>query len=182
MCNINFHITTIIFEATLNPDENLERVTFEINTHKGNGKINGTYRFDLSKEKGMSANFYSRKGIKIDMTTNPILLEIANNLLLLASNNKNSGDIIISNFATSTQNAIAKNLSQRVISFDSSNFNIKAIKQSEVAVIELLKTIKGELPLAGLVERVNNCLELINKQNDLEIYGTNKTLKLKTKN
>ncbi len=46
----------------------------------------------------------------------------------------------------------------------------------------MLKNIKGELPLSGLVERIDNCLDLINKQHNLEIDGTPKTLKLEAKN
>lgn len=171
---------SIFFEVTLNPDENLEMGAIAINTHKGNGKVNGIYRFDVSRKKGIRANFYSRKGVKVDLTTNPMLLGAANNLLLPVSNNQNSGDIIVSNFASSTQNAIVKNLGQRVISFDSSDFNMEAIKQTEAMVIEMLKTIKGELPLSGLVERVDSCLELINKQHNLVIDYNPKTLKLKS--
>ena len=173
---------SIAFEAALNPDDSLEVGAIAINTHKGNGKINGTYRFDVSRKKGIRANFYSRKGVKVDLTTNPMLLGTANNLLLPASNNQSSSDIIVSNFASSTQNAIAKNLSQRVISFDSSDFNMETVKQTEAKVIEMLKTIKGELPLSGLVERIDNCLALINKRHNLEIDGTSKVLKLEVKN
>lgn len=44
-------------------------------------------------------------------------------------------------------------------------------------VLEILKGIKGELPLTGLVERVNNCLNLIdqkNKQKTLKLKGNSK--------
>ncbi len=187
---------SIAFEATLNPDNSLEMGEIEINTHKGNGKVNGTYRFVVSRKKGIRANFYSRKGLRFDLTTNPMLLEVANNLLLTALDNQNSGDIIVSNFANSTQNTNAKKLSQKVISFDSSNFNMETIKQTESMVIEMLKTvkqtestvigmlktIKGELPLSGLVERIDNCLDLMNKQHNLEIDSKPKTLKLEVKN
>ncbi len=173
---------SIAFETVLNPDDSLEMGAIVINTHKGNGKINGTYRFDVSRKKGIHANFYSRKGVKVDLTTNLMLLETANNLLLPVLNSKNRGDIIVSNFANSTQNAIAKNLSQRVLSFDSSDFNMETVKQTEAMIIEMLKTIKGELPLSGLVKRINNCLNLVNKQHNLEIDGTPKTLKLEAKN
>lgn len=173
---------SITFEATLNPDDSLKVGAIVINTHRKNGKVNGTYRFDASRKKGIRANFYSRKGVKIDLATNPMLLGTANNLLLPAPNNQTSGNVIVSNFANSTQNAIAKKLSQRVISFDSFDFNMETVKQTDLMVIEMVKNIKGELPIPGLVERIDNCLELINKQHNLEIDDTSKTLKLKTKN
>ena len=171
---------SIAFEATLNPDDSLEMGAVAINTHKSNGKVNGTYRFDVSRKKGVRANFYSRKGVKVDLATNPMLLETANNLLLPAPSNQNSGDIIVSNFTNSTQNAITKNLSERVISFDSSDFNMETVKQAETKIIEMLKTIKGELPLTGLVERIDNCLELINKVHKFQEIDENKTLELES--
>jgi len=170
---------SIAFESHLNPDDSLEMGAIAINTHKSNGKVNGTYRFDVSRKKGIRANFYSRKGVKVDLTTDPMLLGTANHLLLSALNNQNSGDIIVSNFANSIQNAIAKNLRQRVISFDSSDFNMETVKETESMVIEMLKNIKGELPLSGLVERINNCLDLINEQHNLGIDGTSRKLKAK---
>lgn len=160
---------SVVFETALNKDNSLEIGAIAINTHKGNGKVNGIYRFDVSRKKGVRANFYSRKGIKVDLTTNPAMLNTANALLLPAPNSQSSGDIIVSNFAYSTQNTIAKNLTEKVISFDNSDFNMEAVKQSETRIIETLKCIKGELPLPGLVKRINNCLDLIDKNNNIQI-------------
>lgn len=171
---------SVIFEATLNPDDSLEMGAIAINTYKGNGKVNGTYRFDVSRKKGVRANFYSRKGIKIDLTTNPMLLGTANTLLLPSPNNQNNSDIIVSNFANSTQNVIAKNITEKVISFDNSDFNMEAVKQAEYKIIEMLKCIKGELPLQGLTERIDNCLELIKKQHTSIAYDNTRILKLES--
>lgn len=109
---------SVAFEAMLDQQDCLEAGAIAINTHKKNGKINGTYRFDVSRKKGVRANFYSRKGIKIDLLTNPSLLNTANSILLPGPNNQNKGAIIVSDFANSTQRAITKNLSEKVISFD----------------------------------------------------------------
>ena len=57
------------------------------------------------------------------------------NTLLPSPNSQNNGDIIVSNFANSTQNAIAKNLTEKVISFDNSDFNMEAVKQAELRII-----------------------------------------------
>lgn len=171
---------SVVFEAALNPDDSLEFGAVAINTHKGNGKVNGTYRFDVSRKKGIRANFYSRKGVKVDLTTNPALLGTANTLLLPTSNSQNSSDIIVSDFANSTQTAIAKNLTEKVISFDNSDFNMESVSQAEKKVIEMVKCIKGELPLTGLIDRIDNCLELIDKKQNIQIVsGSNcKVLKL----
>ena len=145
-------------------------------------KENGTYRFDVNRKKGIRANFYSRKGIKIDLINNPDLLNTANALLLPTPSNQNSGDIIVSNFVNATQNAIAKNSSEKVISFDDFDFNIEAIQQAETKIIEIVKCIKGELPLFGLVERINNCLNLIDKKKHLKVTTKSRTLKPKVPN
>jgi len=168
---------SVVFEATLYPDDSLKFGAVAINTHKANGKVNGTYRFDASRKKGVRANFYSRKGIKIDLVNNPGLLNTANSLLLPAPNDQNSGDIIVSSFANSTQNVIAKNLSEKVISFDNSDFNMESVKKAEAKIIEMVKCIRGELPLFGLVERIDNCLNLIDKEQRLRIDNKLKTLK-----
>lgn len=173
---------SVVFEAVLNPYDNFEMGAVAINTHKGNGKVNGTYRFDVSREKGIRANFYSRKGVKVDLTTNPMLLETANRLLLPSSNSQGCGDMIVYNFANSTQNAIAKSLTEKVISFDNSDFNMEAVKQAELKIIGMLKCIKGELPLPGLVERIDNCISLLDSRKQEKIEEKVKTLKLESDN
>ncbi len=173
---------SVVFEAVLNPNDNFEMGAVAINTHKGNGKVNGTYRFDVSREKGIRANFYSRKGVKVDLTTNPMLLETANRLLLPSSNSQGCGDIIVYNFANSTQNAIAKSLTEKVIIFDNSDFNMEAVKQAELRIIGMLKCIKGELPLPGLVERIDNCISLIDSRKQEKLEEKVKTLKLESNN
>ena len=171
---------SVSFEAALNPDDSLEYGSVAIETHKGNGKVNGTYRFDVNKEKGVRANFYSRKGVKVDLTSNPVLLRGANTLLLSTQESNNHGDMIVSDFANSTQDAIAKNLNERVISFDNSDFNMKSVIQAEEKIIEMIKSIRGELPLQGLVDRIDNFLELMNKKENVQIEDESncKVLKL----
>lgn len=173
---------SVVFEAVLNDDNSLEMGAVAINTYKGNGKVNGTYRFDVSRKKGIHANFYSRKGIKVDLATNPILLETANTLLLSSPNSQNNGDIIVSNFANSTQNVIAKGLNEKVISFDNSDFNMESVKQAESRILEMVKCIKGELPLYGLVKRIDNCISLLDRKKQKNLEGKAKVLKLESNN
>lgn len=170
--------TSVVFEAVLNLDDSLKFGGICIKTYKSKGKVNGTYRFDVSRKKGVRANFYSRKGKKVDLISNPTLLSTANNLLLPTTDKDNSGDAIVSSFADSTQNSIIRNLSNKVISFDNSDFNMEAILEADAKVIEMVKCIKGELPLAGLVERVNTCLNFIAKEKELKLKAKPKSLKL----
>lgn len=173
---------SVVFEAVLNPDQSLEKGTVVINTHKGNGKVNGTYRFDVSREKGIRANFYSRKGIRVDLTTKPMLLGNINNLMLSSGQTKSgniNGDMIIADFNNSTQKAIANKLSSRTISFDSSDFNMETVIETEIKITDMIKSIKDEIPLNGLVDRINNCIKLT-KNNKKEKQG--KILKLTANN
>ncbi len=154
---------SVAFEATLNPDDSLEYGAVAVETHKGNGKVNGKYRFDVSRKKGIRANFYSRKGVKVDLTSNPTLLGTANTLLLSQANSN-----IVSNFANSTQVAITKKLNENVINFDNTDFNMKSVNQVEERIIEMVKCIRGELPLTGLIDRIDNCLEMIGKKQSVQ--------------
>ena len=103
------------------------------------------------------------------MTSNPAILDTANTLLLSTQNSHNSGDMIVSNFTNSTQVAIAKNLSEKVISFDNSDFNMESVNQAEKRILEMVKCIRGELPLPGLIDRIDNCLEMIDKKQNIQI-------------
>lgn len=159
---------SVVLKASLNPDDSLKRISVEIITHKKNGKVNGTYRFDASREKGLRAYFYSRKGLQIDLTSDPALLSAANALLLPAPDHQNRDEMIIPNFANSTRTTMAKSLSERVVSFDESDFNMEAVLQAETTIMETIKEIKGELPLPRLVERIDNYLSLMNKGKRLQ--------------
>lgn len=88
--------SSIQFEVVLNPDDSLEHGNVQLLTHKDNGKVNGTYRFGFNRQKDVQAMFYSRKGVKVDLVSNPKLLSIANNLLLPSGETANSGQLIIS--------------------------------------------------------------------------------------
>ena len=167
---------SVFFEAVLDKEDLLERGIVIIHTHKGNGKVNGTYQFDVSKKKGIRVSFYSRKGDKLDLTTNPILLEWGK-FALSSSGIEDSDDIMISSFVNSVQDAISKNLTERMISFDQFNFDIDYFRKKEAEMIVGLKAIKGELPLTGLVERIDYCLDSMDMKQNLQITNP-KTLKL----
>ncbi|MCH5167644.1 MAG: hypothetical protein J1F35_07140 [Erysipelotrichales bacterium] len=170
---------SVVFEATLNPDNSLEAGAVAINTYKKNGKINGNYRFDVSRKKGIRANFYSRKGVKIDLMENPSLLESAKNLLP-DHMSENTSNQLIKGFASSTETTIAKNLANKTISFDTSDFNMSAVIEADKKIIDLIKCIKGEIPLSGLRDRIDYCIELMNREKRETIVEKPKVLTLES--
>lgn len=169
--------SSVSFEAELDTFDAFQRGAVDIKTYKGNGKVNGTYRFDVSREKGARANFYSRKGVKVDLIYHPELLKKAN--LLLSAKSPSTGDMVISNFADSTQQAVADALNNRIISFDATDFNMKAVHDAERKVVDTVKKIKGELPLFGLTERINYSFLLMNPVGHLPENDLGKVLEKK---
>ena len=147
--------SSISFEAELDTFDAFQRGAVDIKTY------NGIYRFDVSREKGARANFYSRKGVKVDLIYHPELLKKAN--LLLSAKSPSTGDMVISNFADSTQQAVANSLGNRVISFDATDFTMDAVSNANKRVVDTIKNIQGELPLYGLNQRINDCFQLMSK-------------------
>ena len=169
--------SSVSFEAELDTIDAFQRGSVDIKTYKGNGKVNGTYRFDVSREKGARANFYSRKGVKVDLIHHPELLKKAN--LLLSAKSPSTGDMVISKFADSTQQAVADALNNRIIIFDATDFNMKAVHDAERKVVDTVKKIKGELPLFGLTERINYSFLLMNPVGNLPENDLGKVLERK---
>ena len=151
--------SSISFEAELDTFDAFQRGAVDIKTY------NGIYRFDVSREKGARANFYSRKGVKVDLIYHPELLKKAN--LLLSAKSPSTGDMVISNFADSTQQAVANSLGNRVISFDATDFTMDAVSNADKRVVGTIKNIQGELPLYGLNQRISDCFQLMCKTTSL---------------
>ena len=151
--------SSISFEAELDTFDAFQRGAVDIKTY------NGTYRFDVSREKGARANFYSRKGVKVDLIHHPELLKKAN--LLLSAKSPSTGDMVISKFADSTQQAVANSLGNRVISFDATDFTMDAVSNADKRVVGTIKNIQGELPLYGLNQRISDCFQLMCKTTSL---------------
>ena len=169
--------SSVSFEAELDTIDAFQRGSVDIKTYKGNGKVNGTYRFDVSREKGARANFYSRKGVKVDLIHHPELLKKAN--LLLSRQSPSTGDMVISKFADSTQQAVANSLGNRVISFDATDFTMDAVSNADKRVVSTIKNIQGELPLYGLNQRISDCFQLMNKTTRLSEERNIKVLEKK---
>lgn len=155
-----------LFEATLNKDNTLKNGTLTIFKCKYGKKINGIYQISVNEKNGVRANRYSRKGNKIGLTNNPILLSDINTLLSETLNEENIADRIILDFASTAEQIISDNKHKEVIPFDDSYFNTEEIKDVESQINEVLKCIEGEMPLKGLEERINNYFALSQKLNN----------------
>lgn len=150
------------FNACLDEDGKIISANAVVTLHKRNGKVNGSYRFDANKEKGIRACYYTRKGKKIDMISNPMLMEKAYKLL----NDKiNENEIVVRDFANATQYSLINNGNDRLINFDYSNFSVDAINEAIEKIRNTVGSISGELPLEGLSERLELYFDKVNEKN-----------------
>ncbi len=163
------------FKATIDSDSKLESGSLIINTHKGNGKVNGSYRMIASKENGVSARFISRNGKTIDLRDNLLLLGQNNSLRLNASNQSSA---IVNSFSNSTRDILCDNMESKFIKFDASLFSTEAIREADDKLTNTLRRIICELPCSGLINRISNYL-LINNTNYQQ--ESNKVLRLSEK-
>lgn len=169
------HTPLILFEASLNSDNQLKKGSLTIKTRKGNGKVNGTYRITLDEEHNVTANFYSRKGVNIDLISNPLLLEqlftFINNSV---STNKLDDNLLISDFSNCVKTALANQVSDNPVVLDSSNFYMPAIAKIDTEVLNYAKLVHSEMPLEGLKTRLGSCIKTMDKSKN-----SNKVLCLK---
>ncbi len=146
-----------VFEAGFDLENNLKYGALAINTHKKNGKVNGTYKFDFSEQKGIRANIYSRKGNRIDISNNPEVLFLVSLIAgpILAS--EKADDMIISNFISAIYTGLANGT-------DTIDFDVEPIGAVEKEAVDIVKSLKSEMPLNGLVNRINDALATIGSQ------------------
>ena len=98
---------SITFEAKINEAGKFNKGYIQITTHKGNGKINGTYRINVNPE-GVQANYYSRKGKKYELNNNPLL---TGNILRLSAPKGESASLsehITATFVEESTNVLCK--------------------------------------------------------------------------
>ncbi len=158
--------TYTIFEVKTDDIGNLIEGSLTIDTFKVNGKVNGSYRFNVSRDKGVSANYYSRKGGRINLAQNKNFLESARRLLLgsFKENESSVDSLVLKELYESTERAIdvANGLSKRTLEFDMQDINIRSILDTEKHAVEMLRNLKGEVPLVGFEQRVETFLEMFN--------------------
>ena len=148
----------LLFTAVLNSDDSFKCANLDIITKKGNGKINGIYRFALGGINGLDATFYSRKGKKYDLTYNSELLEKAYELLKERLSEKCEANDIISYYLDAIHTAIDEKFPPEDITFA---VDLYTIKKLESKMKNIFNDIKGEIPVPELATRIERALYLI---------------------
>ena len=161
------------YELRLNQNGDLEIGNVVISDKTGSGNVIGTYRFDASFIRGVRANYYSKSGKTFNLAENKELLNNAKCLLPSLTQSSDISTVLINNFVSSVEDSINKQTTDS-IKFINSNLDIASINLVERKIIDALKNIKGELPLKGLVERINCYQELLEKLNTSLVSNNSK--------
>ena len=168
------------FEANINSDNSLKTGTLFVFTHKGNGKVNGTYCFNYNESRGSFISFISRKGQKINLAYNSELLNKVSQLMLRLLGNGGLDDQIIIYFVEAIRGASL--IPPLPVACEQFNFDTGTINQVEGEVLDIVKKVQGEIPLNGLtkrlsyaVGRVENFLKHYEEDDDYKVLkmGTN---------
>lgn len=151
----------------------------QIETLKSRDKVNGIYRFDKDESNNISATFISRKGKKTDIRDleNVDILMKADSLLQKISYAKLP--FIVTDFAYSVQK-FKKPLYCIGCEEPTNNNDIKVLYNLYELIINTLKEIKGEIPLPGLVERIENFISLLDCHRKAE-KGISRKIKTRSK-
>lgn len=151
---------SVTFEVNIDEDGKVKSGYAQISTHKGNGNVNGTYRIGIKLGR-ITANYYSRKGKKFNLSNNPLLIETV--LMLIAPKREKStlSENITTTFIEEATNTIDMSQQERQVNFDATDFNIKSIISAENGFIDFFKQISGEIPIKCLSERLTKFLEYI---------------------
>lgn len=166
--NIEYQVT---FE-----DDRITKLLGIVNIQKPNGKTKGQYVFKIREDENgytrFKANYYTRKGVREELpTTTPN----ANQIRTLF-NDQEDNDKIMASFKKYVRNTAIERVKIDITRTDLSE---EFFKQKEEDAILQLKDIKGEIPLTGLTDRVNNFIGLFNKKWKKEEKG--KELSLRNK-
>ena len=150
-----------------------------VNILKDNGKAKGRYVFKIQEDKNgftrFRANYYTRKGTRIELpTTTPN----ANQIRTLF-NNHEENDKIMTSFKKYVRNTAFERVK---IDINRTNLTEEAFEEKENNAINQLRDIKGEIPLTGLSDRLNNLVGLFTKKPSKKEEEKGKELHLKNKN
>ena len=156
---------TTYFEARFDSDNNLENAFIKIDTHRKDGKVNGTYRLDAHWQKGIRTSFYSRKGKKSELNGNNEFLDNFSNLLLPTLTSNRKEDEITKSFFNAIRKIYSQEIDKNVLFFENQYFNISQVDKIEDIIDEELKSIRGEIPLTSLTDRLNNTIYSRNQDN-----------------
>lgn len=147
---------SVSFDATTNFDGNLKSCMLEVNTHKRNGKVNGTYRV-VANQSGLKSTFYSRKGVKTEIPSSALL---SHKLLLLTEPQiqGNVEDEVISSVVTASNSS---NQDSKTINIDLNDINMEKIVNCETTALNFFKELVGELPINLLQKRMEETFDFI---------------------
>ena len=151
-------------EMYLKLDGTLKLGLIAVNSHKEDGKINGSFRFEVTHDRGVHAKFVSRRGDNIDIK---IKNELLDDVIGLLEQEPSVGSLVIIDFINSVKNVLKNSPNLKFVPFNSLDFEMNSLKDIENQIINIVKSIKGELPLAGLVERLDSCFEQIGKKHEM---------------
>lgn len=168
----------ISYELKLNANGMLETGNVIIKVKSCSGHAIGTYQFDVSSTKGIRAIFYSRNGKAHNLIENKDMLDSTIELLPSLKESRDASTVLINNLVSSVKDSINKHTINSANSI-STNLDINCINLVEREIIDTLKNIKGELPLKGLVERINSCLESLETLNANLISNNSKKRELR---
>ena len=147
-------------QMMLSHDGSLRMGIFAINLHNEENKMSGSYRFEVTHDKGLIAKFV-KKGENADLKMNPEKLD---ELISLLEKDKSLSNAILLDFVKSAKEVILRNQGSKFIPYDSNDFHMSTIKETEGQIINVVKGLKGGIPLVGLNERIDNCLNIMDKK------------------
>ena len=148
---------SLYFEAGFNKDNTLAYGVLNINTLKSNKKANGTYRLVYGNGKGVHVYFYSRKGIRYELTTDPKVLYLITLILNPLVQKDGLDDKAVVNFVSAVYTAIAN--ATGTIEYD-----VEPIAIAETELVNKIKEFRDAIPIEGLLKRINVSLDRIMNQ------------------
>ena len=162
--SVNNKAISTSYELKLNQNGDVEIGNVIINDKTSSGNVIGTYHFDASYIRGVRATYYSKSGKAFNLAENKELLNDAKCLLPSMVQSSDPSTILINDLVNQIEGSINKQTTDS-INFVNNNLDMTSINLVERKIVDALKNIKGELPLKGLLERIDNYLELLEKLN-----------------
>lgn len=172
--NVEESVISIRASIMLKLDGTLQYGLFAINLHNEKAKMIGSYRFEVSGDRGINAKFV-RKNESIDLRQKP---EYFDELIKILESEPSVSSTVVLDFVNSAKNVIENNIGSKYIAFDSSHFKMKSISDIENRIFGMIKSIKGDIPLLGVNERLDKILEVTQSNEIMEEDSGVQTLRL----
>lgn len=155
-------VISISFKTRINSYGQLENSTLNLNFLNSEGSVIGTYKFSCDCNNKVSAVYYSINGNTIDYSNNIEWFDFAVSTIRESLYDTNIGNGIILAFI----NNICNNINNKIPNFDEYKSALNVLSDIENRIDEELKDITKEIPLTGLVHRLENYLKLRRTNND----------------